>query len=331
MELPKFVQIEPVGQCNLKCRMCPIQFRQDGARGGPAAFMPYGVFCELVDQFQGMEELHLQGLGEPMLHPRFFDMVRYAAGRGVRVSTNTNLTVCTEARVRDCLDSGLAALYVSLDGASAEVFEAIRTGARFDRMLANLRRLTRMRRERAAPLHVGIVAVAMRLNLHELADIVRIAHELGVDEVSVQHLCHDFGEDSLPAHYRPMRRFVDQQTLTDEDPERVAFHFEAARRAAQALGMPLRLPAIDREPAAAARPAGSRCDWPRRGAYLSYRGEAMPCCMVATPDRVNFGNMAQAGVQAIWNGDAYEDFRRRLASDEPPEICRSCSVYAGTF
>ncbi|WP_425570169.1 SPASM domain-containing protein [Pigmentiphaga soli] len=95
--------------------------------------------------------------------------------------------------------------------------------------------------------------------------------------------------------------------------------------------MPLRLPAIDREPAAAARPAGSRCDWPRRGAYLSYRGEAMPCCMVATPDRVNFGNMAQAGVQAIWNGDAYEDFRRRLASDEPPEICRSCSVYAGTF
>lgn len=25
--LPQFVQIEPVGQCNLRCRMCPIQFR----------------------------------------------------------------------------------------------------------------------------------------------------------------------------------------------------------------------------------------------------------------------------------------------------------------
>jgi MoaA/NifB/PqqE/SkfB family radical SAM enzyme len=23
--LPKFLQIEPVGQCNLRCRMCPIQ------------------------------------------------------------------------------------------------------------------------------------------------------------------------------------------------------------------------------------------------------------------------------------------------------------------
>ncbi len=30
MELPTYVQIEPVGQCNLRCQMCSIQFRQDG-------------------------------------------------------------------------------------------------------------------------------------------------------------------------------------------------------------------------------------------------------------------------------------------------------------
>ena len=32
----------------------------------------------------------------------------------------------------------------------------------------------------------------------------------------VQHLCHDFGESSLPEHYRPMREFVQQQTLLEE-------------------------------------------------------------------------------------------------------------------
>lgn len=129
MELSKFVQIEPVGQCNLKCRMCPIQFRKDGALGGPAAFMCYEVFCQLVDQFPCMEELHLQGLGEPMLHPRYFDMVRYASARGVQVSTNTNLIVCTETRVRDCLGSGLRKLYVSLrrrDGRSVRADSAWR-------------------------------------------------------------------------------------------------------------------------------------------------------------------------------------------------------------
>ena len=36
MELPKFLQIEPVGQCNLRCQMCPVQFRHDGPEGRPA-------------------------------------------------------------------------------------------------------------------------------------------------------------------------------------------------------------------------------------------------------------------------------------------------------
>lgn len=57
----------------------------------------------------------------------------------------------------------------------------------------------------------------------------------------------------------------------------------------------------------------------------------MPCCMVATPDRIHFGNMAEQGVERIWNGTAYQAFRDRLASDVPPEICASCSVYHGIF
>ena len=72
-------------------------------------------------------------------------------------------------------------------------------------------------------------------------------------------------------------------------------------------------------------------DWPWRGAYIAYSGEAMPCCMVATPDRVNFGSMAREGVVRIWNGDAYRHFRARLDSDQPPEVCRGCAVYHGTF
>jgi radical SAM protein with 4Fe4S-binding SPASM domain len=75
----------------------------------------------------------------------------------------------------------------------------------------------------------------------------------------------------------------------------------------------------------------TRCDWPWRGAYVAYNGEAMPCCMVATPDRVNFGNMARDGVARIWDNAAYRRFREQLASDDPPEVCRGCALYHGTF
>src|SRR5438105_15256820 len=98
MELPTYVQIEPVGQCNLRCQMCSIQFRQDGPPYGPPAFMEFETFTRIIDQFVTLKELHLQGLGEPMMHPRFFDMIEYATGKSIKVSTNSNLTLLNAKR-----------------------------------------------------------------------------------------------------------------------------------------------------------------------------------------------------------------------------------------
>ncbi len=332
MELPTYLQIEPVGQCNLRCRMCPIQFRTDGPPHGPPAFMPFGTFTRLIDQFTGLRELHLQGLGEPMMHPRFFDMVAYAAGKGVAVSTNSNLTLLDDRRAARCVDSGLAWLHVSIDGATAETYERIRVRARFDRVAANLERLLEARRRlsREQP-RLRLVAVAMRQNLHELPDLVRLARGWEMDAVFVQHLCHDFAEASLPARYRPMREFVQAETLLEEAPERIDRYFGETRAVAAQLGVELRLPSTRPRPHPPGTPGRARCDWPWRGAYISYQGLAMPCCMVATPDRINFGSMAERGVEAIWNGEAYRRFRARLDSDDPPEICRSCALYRGTF
>jgi MoaA/NifB/PqqE/SkfB family radical SAM enzyme len=334
--LPKFVQIEPVGQCNLRCRMCAIQFREDGAPGRPA-FMPFDTFASLLGQFDGLTELHLQGLGEPLLHPRFCDMVALAAGRGIKVSTNTNMSVMSERLAARCVESGLHTVHVSIDGASAANYEAIRLGARFDNLLRNLRRLVAAKGSSTLP-HIAVVMVLMRRNLDELPALVRLAAGEGAESLSVQQLCHDFSEGGLPAQYLPMRAFVDQQALTAADLPHALQVFDAAHRAAQAEGILLRLPRLAQQevPRTGLQEgtrggAPGRCDWPWRGAYLSYDGKAMPCCMVGTPDRQNFGNAASEGVEAIWNSAAYDDFRARLASSEPPDICAGCAVYRGLF
>jgi radical SAM protein with 4Fe4S-binding SPASM domain len=332
VDLPTFVQIEPVGQCNLRCKMCPIQFRTDGQHGSPSAFIQFDVFCQLINQFTNLSELHLQGLGEPLLHPRFFDMVRFAAQRGIQVSTNTNMTVMTEERADECVASGLQTMHVSLDGAHAETYESIRVKARFDKVLRNLRRLINAKEAvRSVLPHVRLVAVVMRENLDELPALVRLASREGAESLSVQHLCHDFGETSLPGQYQPMRHFINEQTLLHEDPARVHAIFDAARAEARRLAIDLRLPNITPRLHAPGTPGRTRCDWPWRGAYVSYDGKAMPCCMVSTPDRINFGDVVSDGVAATWNNDAYTEFRTRLSSDSPPEICRSCAVYSGTF
>jgi radical SAM protein with 4Fe4S-binding SPASM domain len=329
--LPQYVQIEPVGQCNLRCKMCPVQFRSDGPPG-PSAFMPFDRYCALIDQFGAIDELHLQGLGEPLLHPRFFDMVRYASERGIKVSTNTNMTVMTEQHAAQCVSSGLRTMHVSLDGADAQSYEAIRVRARFDKVLRNLRRLMTARAAASSEWpQVGLVAVAMRHNIEQLPQLVRLAHAEGVRSLSVQHLCHDFGETSLPERYRPMRQFIDEQTLLNEDRARIEAIFDEARAEAARLHVTLRLPRLEPRTHAADVPGRQRCDWPWRGAYVSYDGKAMPCCMVATPDRIHFGDMAKDGVASVWNNEAYRRFREQLSSASPPEVCRSCAVYSGTF
>ena len=78
-------------------------------------------------------------------------------------------------------------------------------------------------------------------------------------------------------------------------------------------------------------PGRDRCDWPWSSAYVSYEGYAMPCCMVSTPDRVNFGRIIDVPVENVWNGEAYAAFREQLSSDTPPEVCAACSIYRGIF
>jgi radical SAM protein with 4Fe4S-binding SPASM domain len=318
--LPRFAQIEPVGRCNLACRMCTVN-----ERGDEVATLSLERFRELLDQMPGLQELHLQGLGEPMLHPQFFEMVNMAASRGIQVSANSNLTLLTPRRAELCVTSGLHALSVSLDGATAPVYEAIRRKASFAKVLRNLGRLVDARDAAGSPLQVRLVMVLMRANLHELPALVRLAHEQRVPEILVQRLSSDLGQPDLPAQYIPIKQYVEGAELGPADLGEAAAVFDESRRLAQALGITLHLPRLQ------AAPQGGRCDWPWTQLYLTAAGQLLPCCMVATADRATFGNVFDGGLVARWQGEAAQSFRAALADGEPPAVCRSCALYHGTF
>lgn len=318
--LPGFAQIEPSSTCNLACRMCTVNHRPDA---GP--MLTPQDFARLLDELPGLQELHLQGLGEPMRNPHFFEMVALAAARGIRVTANTNLTLLTPGRAERCVRSGLHTLSVSVDAAERGLYQDIRHKASFDKVVRNLGRLAQARRRHGSSMQVRLVMVLMRQNLEQLLPLLRLAVAVDVHEVLVQRLSSDLEEPGAPGRYIPIRNYVRDAQLRAGDLGRAAEVFAQASRLAAALGVRLHLPRLTpRE-----EPPG--CRWPWEQLYLTAGGEMLPCCMVGTPDRASFGNALREGLLATWHGEAARRFRAQLASSSPPPVCRHCSLYRGAF
>jgi radical SAM protein with 4Fe4S-binding SPASM domain len=328
--LPSHLQLEITSACNLRCMMCLVRYRPPVNKLAGAMALP--LFHRVVGEVPGLRRLTLQGLGEPLLSPYLPEMIRTAVERRITVGFNTNATLLTARRSRELVDSRVDWLHVSLDGAHAGAYEAIRDGARFDTVISNLAGLVRAKREAASGTPwIRVVFVAMRGNVGELPDLVRLLGGIGIDEVHVQNLSHSFSDTDPAGRYEGIRSFTTEQALwTGADRERAAGMFAEAARLAREHGLRLRLPALG--PAPELEPMRGRgCSWPWEAAYITSSGVVQPCCMVMGDDRVALGHLGEQSFPEIWDGAPYREFRSRLSGADPPGVCRGCSLYRRTF
>jgi MoaA/NifB/PqqE/SkfB family radical SAM enzyme len=330
--LPKEIQVEVTGACNLACKMCLVRYRPKlGRREGAMCFH---TFKRIVDDVPELEKITLQGLGEPLLAPDLFQMIEYAAGRGIRMGFNTNGTLLTAECAERLVGAGLDWLHVSVDGATAETYEDIRHGANFGRVRANVVALVEtMRRLGADKPTICVVFVAMRRNVRELPALVRLVDEWGVGRLWVQNLSHSFDDTDPDGSYREIRLYAEHEALWGEGDRAVAEQaFAAARALAGELGVELRLPRLEEPAETQRRPGAPGCHWPFQSAYVTHDAKVQPCCMVMGSDRAVLGDAERDGFAAVWSGDGYTDFRRRLlGTEEPPDVCRGCSLYRRIF
>jgi len=325
--LPEELQVEVTGACNLRCRMCLVRYRPpvDRVRGS----MTVADFRRILDSVPTVRRVTLQGLGEPLLAPDLFPMIDEARRRGIEVGFNTNATLLSRERCERLVDAGVGWLHVSVDGATAATFEHIRDGARFDKVRRNLATLLAVKRAKSVhEPRVQLNVVAMRRNAAELADLVRLAAELGVARCWVQNLSHDFSDTDPAGEYREIRAFVAREALGEWE---AATAFADAREVADALGVELRLPNAGGEAEVLPAEGEPSCDWPWRSAYVTHDGHVQPCCMVMGSDRARLGDVHDEAFAEIWNGAAYREFRAGLLGDTPPAVCRGCAAYRRRF
>jgi MoaA/NifB/PqqE/SkfB family radical SAM enzyme len=302
-----YLQVEVTTRCNLPgCIMCP---RTAWLEKWQAQDLSWETFAALLPSLKFFSHIHLSGWGEPLLHPRVWDMARAVRAQGVKVSLTTNglwLNAETQMQALEHLDM----VAISLDGARAETYEKIRPGADFNQVVQQVADLCSRKHSLGLKRpEVVLLFLKMRPNLGELPEFLRLAASLKVDRVNAPNL--DFIPVSKMAPLSPL-------TLGPPAPE-----IEAIQRVAEAeakiLKMPFRnfrlSPQFDLKVCAAN---------PLRNAFVTVSGEVAPCVYLGLPidgpftrqyfgksyqaSNYSYGNVREHGLVKLLQQPAYLDF-----------------------
>ncbi|MBI3885520.1 MAG: SPASM domain-containing protein [Opitutae bacterium] len=259
----------------------------------------------------------------PLTNKDFFAMLELFSGYGLATGFYTNATLLAPDKVDRIIRMGIQQVNISIDGATAATFEAIRHHANFDVVVRNARHLVARRRELGAPTpRLQIAMVLMRENLHELPDLVRLAADLGADSVYTM-----FVSDLVP----------DQ--MCEREPTRANATLREARRVAAELKIRLQCPdylpehataeaAAARETVVPAMPAsGCLCSHPWQQFVVWNDGNVSPCCRIRDDvDGEKFGSIHDAEPEQLWNSPGFVRLRERLAARNPPHACQVCPI-----
>ena len=143
--LPEIVQIEATNICNAKCTFCP---RDDMKRR--QGIMDMALYRKIVDECAalGIGHVRMHNYGEAFVDKALPEKIAYAKARGIpEVGVITNGSLLGPDVARAVVEAGLDAINISLDAAGRDTFESTRLGLKYDKVIANVEGLVRIRRE----------------------------------------------------------------------------------------------------------------------------------------------------------------------------------------
>lgn len=325
--LPPRLYLESTLKCNFYCQTCSKghgpYYAEDLQRDILERVRREVMPANLV--------ISITGFGEPTLARHFDEILTMALDNGSQTHFVTNGSLLNFRRLEQLCRQPVA-VTISLDGATAETFESVRAGGKFERVLEKLAMIRKLRDIYLSSVysHFSFNFVALRSNLHELPEVVRLARRYGIDVVGVADYAFNNSEfDSNSPRFAP------------EESNR---YLAEARRVAEELGVRLDLPPpYDPTPPPPPRSGlwtklrrarrlfsepkrfPRRCSSPWTEPYIHTDGRVTPCCA----SNQYLGDLKKSAFAQVWNGWRYRLLRWRIHSPLPPPGCRSCFVCWG--
>lgn len=190
---PSQIVVDATEVCNLACTHCP----HPAFKASPIyarRFLDPALNAKMVDEVRDVgsglaQYIRYTSNGEPLIHPRGYEMIGYAVERsGVFVTITTNGTIMDEKRTRRLLDSGVHMIDISIDAMSPETYARIRVNGDLEVTKGNVLRLLEWVRLAGCETRVVVSFVEQPENRHEVAAFEEYWRENGASHVVIRRM-----------------------------------------------------------------------------------------------------------------------------------------------
>ena len=290
--MPLNISVEPTTSCNLRCPECPSGLR---AFSRPTGMMEPAFFKSLVSELRpGLASINFYFQGEPFLNTDLHEMIAFAAQRGIYTATSTNAHYLNTENAEKTVLSGLHRLIISIDGTSQETYQQYRIGGKLEKVIQGTKEILAARKRlKSRTPHVIFQFLVVKPNEHQTDDVLRLAKELGVDEVRFKTAqVYDFenGNPLIPDNekYSRYRKGLDGKWKLKNKMENHCWRM-----------------------------------W--QGCVVTWDGKVVPCCFDKDAQHT-LGEVNQNDFKLVWKSSAYDHFRRSvLTNRQEIDICKNCT------
>jgi radical SAM protein with 4Fe4S-binding SPASM domain len=290
--MPLSISFEPTTSCNLRCPECPSGLRSFTRKTG---MLDPDFFKKVIDEIEkDLLYLIFYFQGEPYLNKNFLDLVKHASAKGIYTATSTNAHYLDDENARKTVESGLDRLIISIDGTTQETYESYRIGGKLEKVIEGTRNVLKWKQElKSKTPHVIFQFLVVKPNEHQIADVQKLATELGVDEVGLktaQVYDYENGSPFIPENDK-YSRYALQADGSYKIKNRLLNH----------------------------------CWKLWHSCVITWDGIVVPCCF----DKdawYKMGDLKKQTFSDLWNNELYQKFRADVVRSRTEiDMCKNCT------
>ena len=307
---PVRISMNMTGKCNIRCVYCHLTYAKYFTKDE----LDVDSIEKLDDFLPNLSHLVYFSSTEPLSATNFKEIFNKTAPHEAEKYLSTNALEMDEEIARMFVTNGLYYLTISVAGLNHESFTKAHQVDQLDRLIENIKTLNRIKAELGSELpKCRLVFVTYKENAHELTKAVEFAHE------------HNFSE-GIKITY--LKAYTDD--LLDQIPfdhiDETNSHVHEAQKRGEELGVSVTFDGgnfANFEDENNVQGYHRPCMEPFERFHVEANGKVRTCC--ATTNTVFAGDLNTQTAWEIWNGEVFQDYRRRVNTANPPESCKRCT------